>query len=79
MTPTERRLFKALLGALTERFTDAGHIKQQVAEEHRGRCTWKACEEPCRFYQALLVEASEVLEREMARDDQLSLFDEMSA
>jgi hypothetical protein len=71
------RLFTDLLGALTERFTDAGHIKQQVSEEHRGRCTPKGCEEPCRFYVALMVEASEYLEQEMEQQpSQVSLFGE---
>ena len=67
MTYEERRLFAALLGALAERFTKAGHVMRQIAWEHRGHCPPVACCLRCQTYAALLIEASELLEADMAR------------
>ena len=78
MTLTERRLFTALLGALAERFTSAGHVMQQIEWEHRGHCPSGSCSMWCQTYAALLIEASELLEREMVLDVQTTLFDEVA-
>lgn len=78
MTPTERRLFAGLLGALAERFSDQGHPMQMVTNERLGYCTVWGCGDTCRVLSALFIEASELLEREMETDTQLSIFDEVS-
>ena len=65
MTAEQRRVFAALLGVLTERFTGSLHVKAQIEHEHRGHCTVRGCGATCIEYRALLIEASEMLEREL--------------
>lgn len=79
MNATEQRLFTDLLGALAERFTAAGHVMQQIEWEHRGHCPPGACSMRCQAYSALLIEASEVLEREMMTVPRPTLFDEAAS
>ena len=74
MTPTERRVFTGLLGALAERFSDQGHPMQMVTNERLGYCTVRGCAPSCRALRALFIEASEVLERALVVDIQPSLF-----
>ena len=73
MTPTERRLFTGLLGALAERFSGTGHVLQQIEWENRGHCPPGSCGLRCQTYAALMIEASELLEAEMAEPTQLRL------
>lgn len=67
MTPTELRLFRDLVGVLAERFSGTGHVMQQVEQENRGHCPPGECCLRCTTYTALLLEACDVLEAEMAR------------
>lgn len=74
MTRDERRLFAGLLGMAAERFSQTGHVLQQVHEENRGHCPWYGCNERCQVYAALVIEASELLEAEMREPEQIGLF-----
>lgn len=73
MNATERRLFGDLLGALAERFSGTGHVLQQIEWENRGHCPPGICSLRCSAYRALLIEASELLERQMRDADSPNL------
>jgi len=75
MNAHERRLFGELLAALAERFTSAGHVMAFVTQEHLGMCTVHGCGPTCTAYAALQIEASELLEADLAEPVQASLFD----
>jgi hypothetical protein len=78
MTPVERRLFADLLGALSERFSQTGHVLQQIEWENRGHCPPGACCMRCQAYAALMIVASEYLEAEMQEPVQGELFGEVA-
>jgi hypothetical protein len=69
----ELRLFRDLVGALTERFSGAGHIMQQIDWEHRGHCPPGECSMRCTTYTRLLLDACDVLEAEVDRPAQAGL------
>jgi sugar diacid utilization regulator len=75
---TECRLFGELLAALAERFSKTGHVLQQIEWENRGHCPPAECCLRCTTYAALMIEASELLEADMAQPTQAALFEEVA-